>query len=87
MHVTGREYDLLRKDNLIGFASYYLQKCYDESEWVNNADVETYKTLIEIDSKLGTKHTDQLIECLYESIRIDLVKVGPIFILTLFNVI
>ena len=70
-------YDVLRdeKHKYVGYAEYYLFKCWDKSELKNKADVIIYKQLLEIDSKLGTKQTEQLFKCVFNSLRIDLIKV------------
>ena len=65
--------DRLRE--LVGYADYYLVRCWDESELKNKADVTIYKQLLEIDSKLGTTQSEQLAECVHNSLRIDLIKV------------
>ena len=69
------DYDALRKVGLVGYALFYLVKCWDESELTNKADVTIYKQLLEIDSKLGTTQSEQLFRCLYNSLRMDLIKV------------
>ena len=74
--VTENEYDELReKLGWVGYAHYYLGNCYDDSELINKADIEIYKKLLQIDSKLGTTPTEQLFECVKHSVRIDLIKV------------
>ena len=74
--VKENEFDELREElGFVGYAHYYLQHCYDESELVNKADVTIYKQLLEIDSKLGTTQTEQLLWCLFWSVRMDLIKV------------
>ena len=76
INVTENEFDVLReKLGYVGYASYYLRKCYDESELINKADVKIYNQLIEIDSKLGTTQTEQLLNCVRWSVRMDLIKV------------
>ena len=67
--------DKLREDGFVGFSHYYLQKCWNKSELKNKADNTIYKQLLEIDSKLGTTQSEQLFWCLYNSLRIDLIKV------------
>ena len=75
--VTENNFDVLReKHGFVGYAHYYLQKCWDESELKNKADVAVYKQLLEIDSKLGTTQTEQLLECLFYSPRKDLIEVS-----------
>ena len=73
--VKDGEYDELRELDFVGYAEYYLQECWDESELKNNADVTIYKQLLEIDSKLGTTQSEQLRICLVYSTRMDLIKV------------
>ena len=67
--------DKLRELGYVGYAEYYLRKCWDESELKNKADVAVYKQLLEIDSKLGTTQSEQLLECVSHSLRMDLIKV------------
>ena len=74
--VKENEFDELREEyGYVGFANYYLQKCYDESELKNKADITIYKQLLEIDSQLGTTQTEQLFKCVLASVRMDLIKV------------
>ena len=69
-------YDELReKLGYVGYAHYYIRNCWDESELKNKADVEIYKQLLEIDSKLGTTQSEQLRWCLAFSPRKDLIEV------------
>ena len=67
--------DKLRELGYVGYANYYLHNCWDESELKNNADVTIYKQLLEIDSKLGTTQSKQLLGCLRHSTRKDLIEV------------
>ena len=69
------DYDKLREIGCVGYAQYYLFKCWDKSELKNNADVAIYKQLLEIDAKLGTSQTEQLFGCLRHSPRKDLIEV------------
>ena len=48
---------------------------WDETDLTNKADINIYKELITIDEKLGTKMTEQLIDCVLLSFRKDLFKV------------
>ena len=70
-----QDYDWMRSEEGLGYAHYYLQKCWNESELINKADVAVYKQLLEIDSKLGTTQSEQLFECVFYSLRMDLIKV------------
>ena len=67
--------DELRELGYVGYAHYYLRKCWDESELKNKADVTIYKQLLEIDAKLGTTQSEQLFECVFHSLRTELIKV------------
>ena len=73
------DHDILRENRYFGYAYYYLVQCGDESELKNKADVTVYKQLLEIDAKLGTTQTEQLFECVFSSVRMDLIKVKIYF--------
>ena len=73
--VTENKFDVLRKKGYAGYAHYYLKGCWNESELKNKADVTIYKQLLEIDSKLGTTQSEQLFECVFHSLRMDLIEV------------
>ena len=78
--ITENLFDLLReKHGYVGYANYYLGQCWDKSELKNKADVTIYKQLIEIDAKLGTTQSEQLSLCVFDSLRIDLIKVSIYF--------
>ena len=67
--------DKVRELGYVGYANYYLRECWNESELKNKADVTMYKQLLEIDAKLGTTQTEQLLECVFHTVRMDLIKV------------
>ena len=69
------DYDSIRKNGGVGYAHYYLFKCWNKSELKNKADVIIYKQLLEIDAKLGTTQSEQLRWCLCYSPRKDLIEV------------
>ena len=73
--VTENYFDVLRdeKHGYVGYAHYYLEHCWPELK--NKADVKIYKQLLEIDAKLGTTQTEQLFECVSNTLRMDLIKV------------
>ena len=73
--VKDDKYDELREDGFVGCADYYLSECWNESELKNKADVAVYKKLLEIDSKLGTTQSEQLLKCLRYSRRKNLIEV------------
>ena len=68
-------FDVLREKRYIGYADYYLNKCWDKSDLINKADVTIYKQLLEIDAKLETTQSEQLFGCVFHSLRMDLIKV------------
>ena len=69
------DFDKIRENGFVGYANYYLFKCWNKSELKNKADVIIYKQLLEIDAKLGTTQSEQLSECVMLALRIDLIKV------------
>ena len=73
--VTENKFDELREKGFVGYAEYYLFKCWNESELKNKAVVAIYKQLLEIDAKLGTTQSEQLFKCVFYSLRMDLIKV------------
>ena len=73
------KHDQLREYGYVGYAQYYLSECWDESELKNKADVKVYKQLLEIDSKLGTTQSEQLFWCVFNSLRMDIIKVRIYF--------
>ena len=73
-------FDVLReKHGYAGYAHYYLQESYDDSELINKAEIEIFKTLMEIDLKLGTTQSEQLFGCVSSSVRMDLIKVTELW--------
>jgi len=85
--VTENEFDVLREElGYVGYADYYLQGCWDESELKNQADATIYKQLLEIDSKLGTTQSEQLFQCVFHSLRMVIIKVlNLIYFLNFWN--
>ena len=76
INVTENKFEMLREElGYVGYANYYIHRCWNESELKNNADVAVYKQLLEIDSELGTSQSEQLRCCLFYSPRKDLIEV------------
>ena len=69
------EYEQLRENNFVGFANVYLQRCDEESQTENIADVQLYTKLVELDTRLGTTAGSQLYGCLSWTTRWDIIKV------------
>ena len=76
--ISEHSFDVLRSRDYGGYAHYYLKESYDDSELINKAEIEIYKKLLEIDSKLGTAQTEQLFACVMFSLRMDLITVTEI---------
>ena len=74
---SNEDYDWIRTKNIAGYAHYYLRKCWNESEMINDADVSIHNQLVSIDFKLGTSASLQLLACTgAEAIaRSDIIKV------------
>ena len=60
--------------NLAGFASVYLRRCNKESKSNDEIDKELYAELVKLDTRLGTRASDQLYECLSHTTRSDIIK-------------
>ena len=71
----GMDYDWIKKNWYAGYATYYLNKCKNDSKMINEADATVYQKLVDIDSTLGTKLSDQLVLCLRCTTRFDIIKV------------
>ena len=54
----------------------YIKKCEEESKPNNEIDKELHAELVKLDSRLGTKVSEQLYECLKNTTRSDIIKVG-----------
>ena len=70
-----KDYDWTNKNEFEGFAEYYLAKCWNSLQMMNEADISIYLQLVEIDSVLGTRASLQLGACLSWTIRWDIIKV------------
>ena len=79
------EYQDLRKYYLIGFAELYLEQCNKESGSNGKVDINVYRKLVELDTKLGTTASEQLYKCLNRTRRSDIIKVRKNEFNTFFN--
>ena len=71
-----KDSDWIRKTTgQMGYAHYYLDKCWDDSRRTNEADALVYKKLVDIDSELGMDASQQLFCCLWSTTRSDIIKV------------
>ena len=71
-----KDYNWINKETYdCGYAGYYLRNCWNDSKLINEADVEVYKRLVEIDTTLGTELFRHLFNCLAYTTRRDIIKV------------
>jgi len=66
---------MVRKENWLGFAHVYLDRCNKESKTGNTADKAIYIELAKLDARLGTTTSEQLLGCLLQTTRWDIIKV------------
>ena len=62
------DYDLMKEEDYVGYADYYLGECI-------SIDKEVYSKLVELDTRLGTTASEQLYWCLQKTSRSDIIKV------------
>ena len=67
------ESEILQKKGYVGYAELYLEQFDKET---NSIDTELYAELLKLDSRLGTRASDQLYKCLSRTTRSDIIKVG-----------
>ena len=60
----------------IGFAQFYIAQCHRKSNPNIEIDKELYSKLLKLDTRLGTRASDQLKECLLKTTRSDIIKVS-----------
>lgn len=58
-----------------GFAAKYLHRCSEEAKPDDEIDIEIYKKLSDLDSKLGKTASERLRLCLQFTTRSDIIKV------------
>ena len=68
------EYVSLREE-YVGFAELYLERCVEESKPNDEIDKEVYAKLVELDTRLGTTASEQLFWCLKKTTDSDIIKV------------
>ena len=73
---TWKDYDWIKKTTRdVGYAGYYLFRSWNYSKKINEADAKVYQRLNDIDIKLGTELSRQLLCCLCWTTRWDIIKV------------
>ena len=66
----------LREKHFGGFAHRYLRRRIEqESKSDDQIDIQVYTKLVQLDSKLGTTATEQLLGGVFALLRLDLLKV------------
>ena len=75
-----KDYNWINKETYdCGYAGYYLRNCWNDSKLINEADVEVYKRLVDIDTNLGTELSLQLWRSLRWTTRWDIIKVSDFY--------
>ena len=65
----------MKQIEVVGYAHIYLHKYSGESTAGDEMDIEMYKKLIELDTKIGIRHSKQLFRILSRTTRHDVIKV------------
>ena len=68
--------ELVTRSGFVGFANEYLERSYRKSKSNDKINKDVYTKLVELDERLGTKASKQLYECLKNTTRSDIIKVG-----------
>ena len=63
------------KNGWLGFAPMYLNRCSKESNSDEKFDIQVYTKLVELDTRLGITTYEQLLGCLNQTTRLDIIKV------------
>ena len=71
----GKNYHWLVKSQYCGYAHFYLSKCWNNLNKINEADEYIYHRLVGIDSVLGTIASIQLNCCLLFTTRWNIIEV------------
>ena len=70
------DYEHIKNEwEMAGYAHDYVSENWNKSTLENEAKLEVYKTLFEIDSRLGTKSELQLYFCCACSVNLDIIEV------------
>ena len=64
-------FDQVKQKKNIAFAEIYLFQSLKN----NTFDIEVYKQLMALDSKLGATAAEQLLGCMFYTLRLDIIKV------------
>ena len=63
-----------KKNGFIGYAHVYLWRCNKENR-TNEIDIDVYNKLVELDSKIGTTASEQLLKILFHTTRQEIIMV------------
>ena len=63
-------------NNCYDYASIYLERCNKESKSNDKINKEVYTKLVELEKRHGKKASRQLYQCLDNTTRSDIIKVG-----------
>ena len=70
-----KEYESVRNIKCIGFAELYLKHFNEKNIDDSEIDIQVYTKLVELDTRLGTMASEQLVTCLLRTNRSDIIKV------------
>ena len=65
----------MKEKSVNSYAGLYLYRCNQESKSDGQIDIQLYKRLVELDRKLGTTASEQLLRCLLNTTSLDIIKV------------
>ena len=65
----------IRKLGVVGYAHLYLWRCNEENR-IKEIDTDVFKELVELDLKIGTTASTQLLRILSHTTRSDIIKVS-----------
>ena len=63
----------VRQNGFVGFAEVFLWRFYKESN--SEIDVNVYRKLVELDTKLGVTASEQLSKCLFRTSKLEIIEV------------
>ena len=69
------EYERFREKGFFGFAGFYINRFNITLTSHEKIDIEIYQQLAKLDARLGTKVSNQLMECLSWTTRADIIEV------------
>ena len=78
-------YTVLKNAGAAGYAHFYIQQKWNDSLLKNQAKLDVYKSLFEIDWQFGTKAELQLWKCCALAVNLDIIMVRLLILLNYFK--